>query len=115
MKQLLYLTVWTAIKMDCEWARLYERLVPLKCSFDEATRRYTGRGKVIGRIAGQVVSMIYALLMTDYETTSHLAPGAKPPAPKLYESEVHRRHRQGHYRPLKPRTKKQVIVQQPAR
>ena len=43
MKQTLYLIVWQAIRYkDCEWARIYERLVPIKCSYDERTRRYTG-------------------------------------------------------------------------
>jgi hypothetical protein len=58
----MYLIVWIAIKMDCEWTRIYERLVPIKCRYDEHTRQYTGKGKVIGRIAGQIVSVIYALL-----------------------------------------------------
>jgi len=108
----MYLIVWTAIKMDSEWAHMYQRLVPLKCSYNEATRRYIGRGKVIGRIAGQIISMIYALLMTDYETLSHLSPGAKPPKPMLYNAEVHRRHRAGEYQPLKPRQQKQLLIEQ---
>jgi transposase len=96
MKQMMYLMVWTAIKMDCEWARIYERLVPIKCSYDERTRRYTGRGKVIGRIAGQMISVAYGLLKKDHETVSKLAPGAKQPEPELYDPEVHRKHRSGH-------------------
>jgi transposase len=99
MKQTLYLIVWQAIRhKECEWARIYERLVPIKCSYDERTRRFTGRGKVIGRIAGQIVSVIYALLKKDQETLSKLPPGRKPPEPVLYDAEVHRRHREGHYR-----------------
>ncbi len=35
MKQMLFLCVASAIQLDCEWARLYERLVPKKCSYDE--------------------------------------------------------------------------------
>jgi hypothetical protein len=89
------------------------RLVPLKCIYNDATRRYTGKGKVIGRIAGQMVSMIYGLLMTDYEVTSHLTPGTKPPAPTLYNPEVHKRHRNGQYRALKPRKQKQLLIEQP--
>ncbi|HLZ62990.1 MAG TPA: transposase [Ktedonosporobacter sp.] len=63
MKQTMYLVVWHGIRRkDCEWHRIYERLVPLKCRYDEGSHRYTGRGKVIGRIAGQVISVIYARL-----------------------------------------------------
>ena len=113
-KQTLYLIVWHAIKQkDSEFALLYERLVPLKCIYNDATRRYTGKGKVIGRIAGQMVSMIYGLLMTDYEVTSHLAPGTRPPVPTLYDPEVHKRHRNGQYRALKPRKQKQLLIERP--
>jgi transposase len=36
MKHTMYLVVWNAIRLkDSEWAKLYERLVPIKCSFNE--------------------------------------------------------------------------------
>jgi hypothetical protein len=89
--------VWTAIRIDYECARIYERLVPIKCSYDERTHKYTGRGKVIGRIAGQMVSVIYALLKQDQEVVSKLAPGTKAPDPVLYDPAVHRQHRAGQY------------------
>ena len=78
---------------------MYERLVPIKCAYNEQTRTYVGKGKVIGRIAGQIIAMTYALLMTDYEATSHLASGAKLPEPMLYDAEVHKHHRAGNYVP----------------
>jgi transposase len=111
MRKMMYLIVWTAVNMDCEWAQMYRRLVPLKCSYDERTRKYVGKGKVIGRIAGQIVAMIYALLLTDYETLSRIAPGTEPLEPKLYDPEIHKRHRSGHYQPLKPQKQKQFLVQ----
>lgn len=115
-KQTLYLIVWNAIhRKDCVWAHLYERLVPLKCSYDEGKHRYTGQDKVIGRIAGQIIAMVYALLMTDYEVISHPAPGTKPPEPRLYDPEVHKRHRDGQYRPLKPRKLKEILIQSPTK
>jgi hypothetical protein len=55
MKQMVFLCVARAIQLDCKWARLYERLVPKKCSFDERTRRYRGKVKVMGCIAGQMI------------------------------------------------------------
>ena len=41
--------------------------------------------KVIGRIAGQMASMIFALLKTDQETLSKVPPGQEPPPPMLYD------------------------------
>ncbi len=99
IKQTMYLVVWQAIQLkDCEWSKIYERLVPIKCSFNEKTRQYAGRGKVIGRIAGQIISVIYVLLKSDQETLSKLPAGTKPPDPVLYDPEIHRRHRAGQYR-----------------
>ena len=112
-KQMLYLVVWKAIQMDCEWARIYERLVPIKCSFDERTRTYTGRGKVIGRIAGQMVSVIFALLKKDQETMSKLAPGIQAPDPVLYDPVVHRQHRAGHYQASSSGNKPNKLIQLP--
>lgn len=112
-KQMLYLVVWKAIQMDCEWARIYERLVPIKCSYDERTRKYTGRGKVIGRIAGQMVTVIYALLKHDQETMSKLAPGAKTPDPILYDPAVHRQHRAGQYQAPASGNKPNKLIQLP--
>jgi hypothetical protein len=54
--------------------------------------------KVIGRIAGQMVSVIYTLLKKDQESLNKLHPGTQAPGPVLYDPEVHRRHREGHYR-----------------
>lgn len=68
MKQMLFLIVGNAIqKKDCEWARLYERLVPVKCRWDERTRSYKGKLVVMGRLAGQITEMIYGLLKKDAE------------------------------------------------
>ncbi len=99
MKHTMYLIVWHTIQnKDCEWSKIYERLVPLKCSFNERTRQYTGRAKVMGRIAGQIISVIFVLLKRDQETLSQLSFGTKPPEPILYDPKIHRQHREGHYR-----------------
>ncbi len=102
MKQMLFLAVFQAVRLrDNEWARLYERLVRAKCPYDERTQSYVGKTKVIGRVAGQMTEAIYALLKRDAELLSKVPPGQDPPPPLLYDPEVHRRHREGHYRPLK--------------
>lgn len=55
----------------------------------------------MGRVAGQMIEAMYALLTHDAEILSHLLPGQDPPAPLLYDAETHRKHRQGGYTPLK--------------
>jgi len=113
MKQTMYLVVWQAIRLDCEWAKIYERLVPIKCSFDERTRRYIGRGKVIGRIAGQMISVIFTLLKSDQELLSKLPAGMMPPEPGLYDPQVHRQHRSGLYQPTSSRERPRKLIQFP--
>ena len=97
MKQTMYLIVWRAIRWDSDWKEIYERLIARKCRLDERTRRLIGREKVIGRLAGQMTSVIYALLKKDQELLSHLAPGSKAPEPTLYDPALHRQHRMGHH------------------
>jgi len=116
MKQTMYMVVWQAIRLkESEWAQIYERLVPIKCSFDERTRQYVGKGKIIGRLAGQIVSVIYALLKKDQETVSKLPPGAEAPDPVLYDPKLHRQHRSGQYRHSSPGEKPRKLIQLPRR
>jgi transposase len=112
-KQTLYLVAWAAIRMDTEWASIYQRLVPRKCTYDERLREYRGRKRVIGRICGQLISLIYTLLRRDYETLAHLAPGVAPPPPMLYDRETHHRDCQGHYAPRPHREPGNHLVLQP--
>jgi hypothetical protein len=97
LKPGIYLAVLRAIRLDCEWARLYARLVPIKCRYDEKRGTYVGRGRVIGRIAGQMLSVAYTLLKNDQELLAKLAPNAVAPEPELYDPEIHRKHRAGQY------------------
>jgi transposase len=110
-KRAMYLIVWRAIRTDTEWSKLYKRLVPRLCSYDERTQSYKGKGQAIGHVAGRLITLVYALLRYDYEVVNHLAPGTDPPEPMLYDPEVHHRHRTGHYQPLKRRTRANRIVQ----
>ena len=116
MKATLYLVVANAIQRpECEWAHLYARLVPLKCSFDARRQQYIGKNKVLGRIAGQLVSIIYALLKRDAELLASCPPSQLLPEPALYDPVVHHAHRSGHYRPSKPTRSPSVIVALPTR
>jgi transposase len=86
------------------------RVVKARCPFDERTQSYTGKTRVIGRVAGQMIEAIYALLKRDAELLSHVSQGQEPPPPLLYDPEVHQRHRQGQYRPLKSTPPPNVIT-----
>lgn len=111
MRQTMYLIVWRAIQWDADWKEVYEHLVARKCHVDERTRRLIGREKVIGRLAGQMTSVIYALLKKDQEMLAHLAPGATPPEPQLYDSALHRKHRMGQYQSSKSGEKPHKEIQ----
>jgi hypothetical protein len=56
-KKVLYLIVWRAIQTDIEWSKLYKRLVPRLCSYDERTQSYKGRGRSIGHVAGRLITL----------------------------------------------------------
>ena len=58
--------------------------------------------------------MIYALLKKDQETLSKLSLGMKPPEPVLYDPEVHRRHRESHYRAPASKEERHVLVRLPS-
>src|SRR5260370_37953365 len=47
----------------------------------------------------------------DDETLSHLAPGTRPPEPVLYDRELHKHHRAGHYHPIRKEHPINRIVQ----
>jgi len=113
MKQTLFLMAMRAVTIEGEWANIYHRLLPHLATYDERTKEYRGKMKAIGRIAGQMTSMIFALLKTDQELLSHVPLGQEPPSPMLYDPAVHRRHREGHYCSLKPGTRPRTILQLP--
>jgi hypothetical protein len=69
----------------------------------------------MGRVAGQIIEMIYALLKQDAEILSQVPPGEKPPDPILYDPEIHKRHRNGEYRPLKNAARVRKIIRLPER
>jgi transposase len=62
MKQMLFLMAMRATILEGEWAHIYQRLLSRLAIYDERTKDYRGKLKVIGRIAGQMASMIFALL-----------------------------------------------------
>lgn len=110
LKRTLYLVVWQTLHFpNCEFARLYERLLQRKTVYDERTGQILGRNKVIGRVAGQLITVIFTLLKRDQERT---VKGGKLPEPELYDPEIYHRHRAGQYSaPVK--SKLGTVVQLP--
>lgn len=100
-RQALYMLAMNVIRMDTEWKAIYDRLVPLKCRYDERTGRYTGKLKVLGRICGQIIEMLYMFLTTDAALVAATPPGEEPPSPMLYDRAIHASHRNGGYHPAK--------------
>lgn len=113
MRQTFFLIVARAIQQENAWARLYSRLVPRKCAFDERRQAYRGKLTVVGRVAGQIIEMVYALLKQDAEVLSQLPPGVEPPEPICYDPEVHQRHVNGAYRPLKNQQPHRKLIRLP--
>jgi hypothetical protein len=96
VKQMMYWIVASAIKQESEWAKLYARLVQTTCPYDERTGTRKGRKRVMGRIAGQMIEVMYALLKKDAEVLNKTPSGQVLPAPTLYDPALHRQHREGH-------------------
>jgi transposase len=112
-RTLLYLAICRATQEDNQFAHLYQRLVPKKCAYDERRGAYVGRTKVIGTVAGRMISLIYMLLRSDAELLATVPPDMEPPAPKLYDPEVHKAHAAGAYESAKRRPKPARIVRLP--
>jgi transposase len=94
MRQVMYMVGWSAIRQSTEWRALYDRLVPRKCSYDERKGDYVGKNKVLGRVIGQIIGLIYLLLKQDYDLLASLPPDTEPPPPTLYDRERHKADRQ---------------------
>ena len=110
MKQMMFLIVSNLINRDTEWAKLYERLVKARCPYDQRTGQRKGKLRIIGRVAGQLIETMYALLKTDAEVVSKVSPHETLPEPVLYDPEKHRQHREGHYQPLKVAARRSLLT-----
>src|SRR5258708_23415122 len=100
LKRVVYLIVWNLISEDSKWRELDQRLLPIKCAYDSRLKTYRGKNKVIGRVAGQFLGVVYSLLRRDYDMLNTLEPGAEVPEPMLYDRALHCAHRAGHRTPV---------------
>lgn len=64
----------------------------------------------MGRLAGQMIEMIFGFLKQDAELLSVGPPGGLLPEPMLYDQSMHQLHRQGQYYPLRPERKPNTMV-----
>ncbi len=93
LKHTMYMITLAAIRRE-PWKARYEALVERKCNYDERHRRYLGKMRVIGRVAGDLAGLIYHLLRRDHDrlvaAAASLPPNAEQPAPTLYDADSHR-------------------------
>ncbi len=91
LKSTMYFITINAVKYDPTWKALCERLVRRKCDFDERTGKYRGRKKVYGRVAGQIISLMFTLLKRDADLLRSWQGPGEPPEPTLYDPAIHAR------------------------
>ena len=115
MKEVMYLVALRAVQHEGAWAQLYHRLVSRQCRYDERTRSFRGKNKVVGRIAGQMTALMYALLKADAELLAKTPPGVSPPPPRCYDAALHAAHQSGGYRASKPHGAPAPIIRLPQR
>lgn len=102
LKHTIYLATWQALSHpNNEFARLYERLVPRKCAFDARTGQHVSKNKVVGRVAGQFITVLFTLLKRDQEAVAQ-AKGGPLPEPMLYDPALHRATGRDSIRPRLP-------------
>jgi transposase len=96
LKGTMYLVAISAIKSDPTWKALYLRLVARMCWFDHDKKKWRGRMKVVGRIAGQIIRVMYVLLKRDNDLVTNWQ-GSKEelPPPELYSVKKHILNRAG--------------------
>ncbi len=96
LKSTVFLIVMSAIAADTPFRTLYDRLVPIKCPFNERTGKYERKMKVIGRVGGQLLGVMYRLLRADADVLASLKEGEDIPAPVLYDPAKHHVRRASH-------------------
>jgi transposase len=92
LKQMIYMVVLGRIRSDETWRKMYDRLVARKCE-QQADGTYRGKKKVIGRLAGQMIGIMYVLLKKDADLLAALKEGEPIPEPELYSTQKHEKAR----------------------
>lgn len=87
MKGTMYMVTKAAIRWSPRWKKLYERLVAKRCGYDTRKERHVGKMKILGRVAGQIIGVIFVLLRDDANLVAkHTKEGTPIPPPVLYDA-----------------------------
>jgi transposase len=89
MRHTMYLVTISSLIYDKTWRALYDRLVA-RGEYDPIRQTFRGKKKVMGRITGQIIKVMYVLLKRDYDLLQSLKEGETPPPPELYDTAKHR-------------------------
>ncbi len=89
LKRTISLIVSSAVRYDPTWRALYKRLESRLCSYDGRTKKWKGKGKVIGHVAGQMIKVMYILLKQDARLIRNHKAGQELPEPELYDPRKH--------------------------
>lgn len=111
VKAMMYLVAMKAVQEPGPWADLYQRLVERGCSYDERRRDYIGKKRILGRIAGQMISLLYGLLRADEELCARTPAHEPLPEPLLYDAATHHAHQTGAYHSMKVPARPAHIIQ----
>jgi transposase len=89
LKRTMSLIVYVACRYDPTWKALYQRLVKRKCHYDANKKEFVGKSKVVGRVAGQMLRVMFRLIKRDYALIARTPEGAELPPPELYDASRH--------------------------
>jgi transposase len=90
LRQTMCFVGMRAIQRDTEWRTLHDRLVERLCPYDARLKRRKGKMKVLSRVIGQILTVMYTLLKQDTQTLAQMTPGGEMPPPALYNRARHR-------------------------
>lgn len=89
LKRTMSLIVYVACRYDPTWKTLYTRLVKRKCHYDADKKEFVGKSKVVGRVAGQLLRVMFRLIKKDYAMIARLGEVTELPPPELYDPAKH--------------------------
>lgn len=87
LKVATWLITMAAIRLDTEWREAYNELVERLCPLVAGKR--IRKNRVVARIAGNILGVIFALLKKDHDIIATLKDGEEAPCPTLYSREKH--------------------------
>jgi len=85
LKQTVMMMVMAAVQRDDHYKALYDRLLKKHCVYNERKKDYLHKMLAVGRVAGQMIGVIWHLLYHDAAiVAAAAAKGEPPPPPELF-------------------------------